>query len=196
MLCDYDVTLASHAGVFRGAPFSSLPTNACSTEDNIPFPCLGNASKYRHRVTPMPINRVPIFSDSVFNRYRYYRYRLKRNRHRSKFFIGPINRIHQILTYICQRLSKGWNRRSRYVTDKNYIGQCLCQQKQSVNDWVFNAQTGWVRPSVYRRIVSCLSEMCIVSKNISDKCLHRRVLMEDNTRQDEEFLYRASLSER
>ena len=42
MLCDYDVTLASHAGVFRGAPFSSLPTNACSTEDNIPFPCLAN----------------------------------------------------------------------------------------------------------------------------------------------------------
>ena len=108
---------------------------------------------------PMPINRVPIFSDSVFNRYR-----LKRNRHRSEFFIGPINRSHQILTYICQRLSKGWNRRSRYVTDKNYIGQCLCQQKQSVNDWVFNVQTGWVRPSVYRRIVSCLSEMCIVSK--------------------------------
>ena len=26
---------------------------------------LGKASKYRHRVTPMPINRVPIFSDSV-----------------------------------------------------------------------------------------------------------------------------------
>ena len=31
--------LASHAGVFRGARFSSLPTNACSIEDNIPFPC-------------------------------------------------------------------------------------------------------------------------------------------------------------
>ena len=30
--------LASHAGVFRGARFSSLPTNACSTENNIPFP--------------------------------------------------------------------------------------------------------------------------------------------------------------
>ena len=29
--------LASHAGVFRGARFSSLPTNACSTENNIPF---------------------------------------------------------------------------------------------------------------------------------------------------------------
>ena len=28
--------VASHAGVFRGARFSSLPTNACSTEDNIP----------------------------------------------------------------------------------------------------------------------------------------------------------------
>ena len=34
--------VASHAGVFRGARFSSLPTNACSTEDNIPFPCLAN----------------------------------------------------------------------------------------------------------------------------------------------------------
>ena len=29
--------LASHAGVFRGARISSLPTNACSTENNIPF---------------------------------------------------------------------------------------------------------------------------------------------------------------
>ena len=35
-------TLASHAGVFRGARLSSLPTNACSTEDNIPFPSLAN----------------------------------------------------------------------------------------------------------------------------------------------------------
>ena len=30
--------LASHAGVFRGARFSSLPTNACSAGNNIPFP--------------------------------------------------------------------------------------------------------------------------------------------------------------
>ena len=30
--------LASHAGVFRGARISSLPTNACSIENNIPFP--------------------------------------------------------------------------------------------------------------------------------------------------------------
>ena len=34
--------VASHAGVFRGACFSSLPTNACSTEDKIPFPSLAN----------------------------------------------------------------------------------------------------------------------------------------------------------
>ena len=27
--------LASHAGNFRGARISSLPTNACSTEDNM-----------------------------------------------------------------------------------------------------------------------------------------------------------------
>ena len=34
--------IASHAGVFRGARISSLPTNVCSTEDNIPFPRLAN----------------------------------------------------------------------------------------------------------------------------------------------------------
>ena len=34
--------VASYAGVFRGARFSSLPTNACSTEDNIPFSSLAN----------------------------------------------------------------------------------------------------------------------------------------------------------
>ena len=33
---------------------------------------------------PMPINMVPIFSDSVFNRYQYYRYRMKQNRQRVK----------------------------------------------------------------------------------------------------------------
>ena len=32
------ITIASHAGVFRRARFSSLTTNACSTENNIPFP--------------------------------------------------------------------------------------------------------------------------------------------------------------
>ena len=30
--------ISSNAGVFRGASFSSLPINACSTENNIPFP--------------------------------------------------------------------------------------------------------------------------------------------------------------
>ena len=39
-------TLASHAGVFRGARISSLPTNACSTEDNIPFPLLHSRGKW------------------------------------------------------------------------------------------------------------------------------------------------------
>ena len=34
--------VASHAGVFRGARILSLATNACSTEDNIPFPRLAN----------------------------------------------------------------------------------------------------------------------------------------------------------
>ena len=32
------IILASHVGVYRVTRFSSLPTNACSTEDNIPFP--------------------------------------------------------------------------------------------------------------------------------------------------------------
>ena len=43
---------------------------------------LGNASKYRHRVTPMPINWAPIFSDSIEGRTGYYRYRMKWNRQR------------------------------------------------------------------------------------------------------------------
>ena len=30
--------VASHVDVFRRARFSSLPTNSCSTENNIPFP--------------------------------------------------------------------------------------------------------------------------------------------------------------
>ena len=34
--------LGSYAGVFRGARLSSLTTNACSTENNIPFPNLAN----------------------------------------------------------------------------------------------------------------------------------------------------------
>ena len=34
--------LTSHAGVFREAQISSLPTNSCSTENNIPFPSLAN----------------------------------------------------------------------------------------------------------------------------------------------------------
>ena len=32
------MVVATHEGVFRGARFSSFPTNACSTEDNIRFP--------------------------------------------------------------------------------------------------------------------------------------------------------------
>ena len=34
--------IASHASILRGARFSSLPTNACSTQENIPFPSLAN----------------------------------------------------------------------------------------------------------------------------------------------------------
>ena len=34
--------MASHAGAFKGALLSSLTTNACSTENNIPFPNLTN----------------------------------------------------------------------------------------------------------------------------------------------------------
>lgn len=60
----------------------------------------------------------------------------------SNFLIRPINRGHQILPYICHHLSKGWNRQSCCVTDKNHIGSCLCQWKQRVNNYVFNAQTG------------------------------------------------------
>ena len=47
------VQIASHSGVFRGARISSLPTNACSTEDNIPFPLLYSPGKW-------PINSFEI----------------------------------------------------------------------------------------------------------------------------------------
>ena len=45
-LRETNVGVASHAGVFRGARISSLPTNACSTEDNIPFPLLHSRGKW------------------------------------------------------------------------------------------------------------------------------------------------------
>ena len=35
-------SVASYSGVFRGARISSVPTNACSIENNIPFPSLAN----------------------------------------------------------------------------------------------------------------------------------------------------------
>ena len=41
-LWECGTAVASHAGLFRGARISSLPTNACSTENNIPFPRLAN----------------------------------------------------------------------------------------------------------------------------------------------------------
>ena len=40
--CCSIISVASHASIFRGACLSSLPTNACSTENNIPFPSLAN----------------------------------------------------------------------------------------------------------------------------------------------------------
>ena len=42
---------ASYAGAFRGALLSSLSTNACSTENNIPFPNLANHNYF----TTLPI---------------------------------------------------------------------------------------------------------------------------------------------
>ena len=36
------LALAFHAGIFRGARLSSLLTNTCSTEDNIPVTSLAN----------------------------------------------------------------------------------------------------------------------------------------------------------
>ena len=46
-------TLASLAGVFKGARISTLPTNARSTKDNIPVPLLYSRGKW-------PINRFEI----------------------------------------------------------------------------------------------------------------------------------------
>lgn len=90
---------------------------------------------------------------------------------------------------------KGLKPLSLLVTDKNYIRQWLRQQKQRVNDWVFNAhyKRGWVRPTVYCHIAPCLSKVCIVSKNkISDKCLHSSLKISYGRQYQaihEEFLY-------
>lgn len=111
-----------------------------------------NSDKYRHGVMSMLISHVPIFSDSVFN----IGTEWNGIGNGSKFFFRLISRSNQILTYIFERLSKGWIRRSHRVTDKNYIGQC--QQKQSLNDWVFNAQTGWILKT------NSLSPYCIFLK--------------------------------
>ena len=40
------IVVSTHEGVFREARFSSLPTNACSAEDNIRFPCLAKHIKF------------------------------------------------------------------------------------------------------------------------------------------------------
>ena len=40
------VIVASHEGVFRGARISSLPTNVCSTENNIPFSLFYSRGKW------------------------------------------------------------------------------------------------------------------------------------------------------
>ena len=40
--CCSVISVASHASIFRGACLSSLPANACSTENNIPLPSLAN----------------------------------------------------------------------------------------------------------------------------------------------------------
>lgn len=44
---------------------------------------------------------------------------------------------------------------------------------------VFNAQTGWKRPTVYRRIVSFLPKMCIIKKKIKNKKLATHIFIED-----------------
>jgi len=54
---------------------------------------LGKASKYRHRVTPMPINRVPIFSDSVSIGTDFIGTDWNGIGNGSNFFIGPITDI-------------------------------------------------------------------------------------------------------
>ena len=76
---------------------------------------------------------------------------------------GPINRGHQILPYTCQHLSKAWSCWSCFITVKNYIGQCLHQLKQSVNDWVFNAKTGWVK-QLFIAILYLVFVKCVPTK--------------------------------
>ena len=61
----------SHKIRLTHSPFPNFQKKISSTPSNLwksfffHYMRLGKASKYLHRVTPMPINRVPIFSDSV-----------------------------------------------------------------------------------------------------------------------------------
>ena len=95
-----------------------------------------------------------------------------------------------------QHLSKDiCNRRSRHVTNKNYIGQRLCQQKRSKLEWLSFQCTNRLGKT------NCLSPYCVLSflnvyclkkkKNIKlrEKHLHRRFLIEDNAGNNEELLY-------
>lgn len=121
---------------------------------------LGNMSKYQS------INWVAIFSDPVFD---WYRIEWNGISNGSSFFMVPINRGHQILTYINQRLSKCWNCWSHYVTHKNYIMQCM-------NDWVFNAQTGWARPTVYSPVVFVFLKCVFFHKKLATNALNKDFL--------------------
>ena len=63
----YNIFIDKYTGLFDACfPFKTIKGKALNSFRK-PWltKSLGNASKYRRRVTPMPINWAPIFSDSV-----------------------------------------------------------------------------------------------------------------------------------
>lgn len=121
---------------------------------------------------PMPINRVPIFSDSVsigtdWN--------IIGNR--SNFFIRPITDIINswlISVSVYQRIVivSHTTLLTKIMLGNVYVNK---SEGKMVNDWVFNVQTGWVRPTVYRRILYLVFLKCVLFQKKKGKEKERQM---------------------
>ena len=163
----------------RRARSSRVIIILASVQDGVRY--LGKASKYRHRVTPMPINRVPIFSDSVS-----IGTDLNGIGNGSNFFIGPITDI--ISSWL---ISVNVYQRIVIVSHATLLTKVMLGNvyvnKSEAREWLSFQCTN-------RLGKNCLSAYCILSKcalfqkkrrrrkKKSDKRLNRRFLIDDNTR--------------
>ena len=92
---------------------------------------------------PMPINRVPIFSDSVSIGTDFIGTDWNGIGNGSNFFIGPITDIiNSWLTSVSVYQRIVIVSHATLLTKIMLGNVYVSQQKRSVNDWVFNVQTG------------------------------------------------------